>query len=457
MEYQAIYPSVWGNASRREEIFSYAEGYKAFLNRCKTERDAVRHIRAIAIENGFTDADDENREPPSAGAKLFSCKQNKAMAMLTVGTRPISEGLRIICAHIDSPRLDVRPNPVSSDGDLVRFRTHYYGGIKKYQWVTQPLALHGRAIRAGGEALDFSLGEAPDEPVFYISDLPKHLSSEQVKKPMGDGISGEDLNALAGSGIEAQLLTLLKERYRLTPRELATAELTFVPAGQARDVGFDGSLISAYGQDDKICAYGALQALLQTTSPVYTSLVIFADKEEVGSVGATGMNTRMLENFAAQLLSRLGGCSESILRQALEHSAFISADVIAGFDSNYPSAFEADNSARLGHGPVLIKYTGQNGKKGSNAAGAEFLAALRDMFDDAGVCWQMGEMGKIDLGGGGTIAPFAAQYGMSCVDCGPALLSMHAPYELTSKADAYETYRAYYAFLESRRSIGIYL
>ena len=291
MEYQAIYPSVWENASRRDEIFSYAEGYKVFLNCCKTERDAVRYIRTLALENGFADAGDENREPLSPGAKLFSCKQNKAMAMLTVGARPISEGLRIICAHIDSPRLDVRPNPVSSDGDLVRFRTHYYGGIKKYQWVTQPLALHGRAIRAGGEAVDFSLGEAPDEPVFYISDLPKHLSSEQVKKPLGDGISGEDLNALAGSGFEAQLLALLKDRCRLTPRELSTAELTFVPAGQARDVGFDGSLIAAYGQDDKICAYAALQALLQTASPVYTSLVIFADKEEVGSVGTTGMNT----------------------------------------------------------------------------------------------------------------------------------------------------------------------
>ena len=457
MEYQAIYPSVWENASRRDEIFSYAEGYKVFLNCCKTERDAVRYIRTLALENGFADAGDENREPLSPGTKLFSCKQNKAMAMLTVGARPISESLRIICAHIDSPRLDVRPNPVSSDGDLVRFRTHYYGGIKKYQWVTQPLALHGRAIRAGGEAVDFSLGEAPDEPVFYISDLPKHLSSEQVKKPLGDGISGEELNALAGSGFDTQLLALLKDRCRLTARELSTAELTFVPAGQARDVGFDGSLIAAYGQDDKICAYAALQALLQTASPVYTSLVIFADKEEVGSVGTTGMNTRMLENFASQMLSRLDGYSEPALRQALERSEFISADVIAGFDSNYPSAFEPDNSARLGHGPVLIKYTGQNGKKGSNAAGAEFLAALRDTFDDAGVCWQLGEMGKIDLGGGGTIAPFAAQYGMSCVDCGPALLSMHAPYELTSKADAYETFRAYRVFFESWRSIGIYL
>ncbi len=457
MEYQEVYPSVWAKAARREDIFSFAEGYKDFLNHCKTERDAVRHIQKLLMENGFPDGSEASQNPLKAGMRLYSCKQNKAVAVLTVGTRPISEGLRIICAHIDSPRLDVRPNPVSADGGLIRFRTHYYGGIKKYQWVTQPLALHGRAIRAGGEAVDFSLGEMPDEPVFYISDLPKHLSAEQAKRPLGDGISGEELNALAGSGTEDQLIRLLKERYRLTLQELATAELSFVPAGRARDVGLDGSLIAAYGQDDKICAYAALQAMLQVTSPDYTSMLVFADKEEVGSVGATGMNTRMLENFAAQLLCRLEGYSESALRQALEHAEFISADVIAGFDSNYPSAFEPDNTARLGHGPVLIKYTGQNGKKGSNAAGAEFLAALRDTFDDAGICWQMGEMGRIDLGGGGTIAPFAAQYGMSCVDCGPALLSMHAPYELTSKADVYETYRAYRAFLESRRPVGMYL
>ena len=457
MKYQEMYPSVWEKASGRDEIFSFAEGYKDFLNQCKTERDAVSHIRKLLLKNGFLDGNNANQNPLQAGDRLYSCKQNKSMAMLTIGTRPISEGLRIICAHIDSPRLDLRPNPVCGDGDIIRFRTHYYGGIKKYQWVTQPLALHGRAIRAGGEAVDFSLGEKPDEPVFYISDLPKHLSAEQAKKPLGDGICGEELNALAGSGTDAQLLTLLKDRWHLTLQEIATAELSFVPAGQARDVGFDGSLIAAYGQDDKICVYAALQAFFQVPNPVYTTMFVLADKEEVGSVGATGMNTRMLENFAVQLLSRMEDYSAAALRQALERAEFISADVIAGYDSNYPSAFEPGNTARLGHGPVLIKYTGQNGKKGSNAAGAEFLAALRDTFDNAGVCWQVGEMGRIDLGGGGTIAPFAAQYGMSCVDCGPALLSMHAPYELTSKADAYETFRAYRAFFESRQPIGIYL
>lgn len=461
------YPQVWERQEEWGAIHEFAGGYKKFLDTCKTEREGAREILRAAQAAGFEDLDGRYAEGRGleAGDRLCALRQGKAAALFIVGERPLREGMRLVCAHLDAPRLDVRPNPFYEKEDFALMKTHYYGGIKKYQWATVPLALHGVIVKKGGERIWVSMGEAEGEPVFYISDLPKHLSAEQAKKTLGEGIGGEDLNIICGSvslpaeeeaSARQYALRLLSRKYGIEEKDFVSAELELVPAGKARDAGLDGSLIAAYGHDDRICAYAALQALLGIQKPEYTAGVLFVDKEEVGSQGGSGMNSRLMENLTARLAVLSKDPDPLTLKLALERSLMISADVTVGLDPNYPECYEAGNTARLGRGPALTKYAGHLGKKGCNDASAEYLALLRDVFDDAGVYWQTGEFGRIDLGGGGTIAPFAAAYGMQVVDCGVALLSMHAPCELASKADVYEACRAYRAFMKSGADLSRY-
>ena len=461
------YRPVWDVMKDHDQIMAFSEGYKQFLNQCKTERESAVKIIEMAQTAGFRDLDTLYQEQGflQPGDKVYALRRGRAAALFVVGEKPVTQGMHMICAHIDAPRLDARPNPISEKHGIVHLKTHYYGGVKKYQWAAQPLALHGVIVKKGGERVTVSIGESENDPVFYISDLPKHLSADQAKKPMADGINGEHLNVIFGSvpmadasgeRVKKNILTLLNQRYGVTEADLVSAELEVVPAGKARDVGFDGGMIAAYGHDDRICSYTALQAILETKDPAYTSCVLFADKEEVGSQGGQGMNSRFMENVAARVVELMGETSHTSLRLALENAKMLSADVTVGYDPSYPEAYEITNATHLGHGPVMLKYAGSMGKKGANDASAEFLAYMREILDSEGIPWQAGEFGKIDQGGGGTIAPFAAAYGMQVLDFGVALLSMHAPYELASKADVYEAYRAYKAFLKSDTDLKKY-
>ncbi len=468
-DWEAAYPLVWDRKDGHQEIMNFSEGYKAFLNQCKTEREAAAHIAAMAKAAGYADMDGVRAAGGTLrpGDRVLALRHNKALALFVCGEAPLTDGMHLICAHLDSPRLDIRPNPLYEADGLALMKTHYYGGLKKYQWAALPLAMHGVIVMKDGARVAVSIGEAEDDPVLYVSDLPKHLSAQQSKQPMGEGINGEDLNILVGSipleksgeqgQVRKNVLRLLHERYGVTEKDFTSAELEIVPAGKARDAGLDASMIAAYGHDDRICVYAALQAMLLVRRPRYTCCLLLVDKEEVGSQGASGMKSRLMENLTAGLLELMGEQSPTALRRSLEHALMLSADVTLAYDPNHPEGFEPANTARLGRGPALTKYAGHLGKKDCNDASAEYLALLRDVFDDAGVCWQTGEFGKIDFGGGGTIAPFAAAYGMQVVDCGIPLLSMHAPYELASKADIYEAYRAYAAFYTTTRNMENYL
>lgn len=446
------------------DIESFSHGYKQFLNACKTERETAAKAAEMAKAAGFVPLDTVQALHP--GDKVFTLYKNKAAALFIIGKKSLKSGMRLLCAHTDAPRLDIRPCPLYEKDGLGMIRTHYYGGIKKYQWATIPLAIHGVIVKKGGERITVSIGENENEPVLYISDLPKHLSAEQAKKPMGDGINGENLNLVAASltaeeeqaglSLQQKLLALLNERYGIDEADLLSAELEIVPAGKARDAGLDGSLIAAYGHDDRSCVYAGLQAILHTDTPEHTAGLLLLDKEEVGNQGATGMKSHLLENLTARLLRLLNEDEPLAREEALEHSQMLSADVVLAMDPNYSQCFAPGNTAHLGHGPAIVKYAGHFGKKDANDANAEFLALLRDVFDEAGIRWQTGEYGIMDLGGGGTMAPLPAQYGMETADCGIPLLSMHAPYELASKADVYEASRAYAAFLASDKDIEQY-
>ncbi len=446
------------------DIESFSHGYKQFLNACKTERETAAKAAEMAKAAGFVPLDTVQALHP--GDKVFTLYKNKAAALFVIGKKSLKSGMRLLCAHTDAPRLDIRPCPLYEKDGLGMLRTHYYGGIKKYQWTTIPLAIHGVIVKKGGERITVSIGENENEPVLYISDLPKHLSAEQAKKPMGDGINGENLNLVAASltaeeeqaglSLQQKLLALLNERYGIDEADLLSAELEIVPAGKARDAGLDGSLIAAYGHDDRSCVYAGLQAILHTDTPEHTAGLLLLDKEEVGNQGATGMKSHLLENLTARLLRLLNEDEPLAREEALEHSQMLSADVVLAMDPNYFQCFAPGNTAHLGHGPAIVKYAGHFGKKDANDANAEFLALLRDVFDEAGIRWQTGEYGIMDLGGGGTMAPLPAQYGMETADCGIPLLSMHAPYELASKADVYEASRAYAAFLASDKDIEQY-
>ncbi|MFZ5645058.1 MAG: aminopeptidase [Bacillota bacterium] len=450
--------TVWDRMSdtERGKVFSFCEGYKEFLDRGKTEREVTEQVLNMALENGFTDM--RNKPQLLPGDRIYSVNRDREIVLAVVGSDPAESGLRLVGAHIDSPRLDLKPEPLFEDAHLSLFKTHYYGGIKKYQWVGIPLSLHGVVVREDGSLVKIKVGEDPCDPVFTITDLLPHLSKDQMEKKMSEGIVGEALNILAGGmpvkeegvkhRIKQGILNKLRETYGIGEEDFISAELEAVPAWTARDVGFDRSLLGAYGQDDRVCAYTAVKALLDIKVPNRTAAVLLADKEEIGSTGNTGMQSAFFENFVAELIDRSAmSYSDILLRRTLSASSALSADVNAALDPNYEEVMDKLNSARVGRGVVITKYTGSRGKSGSSEAGAEFVARVRRIFNSQGVYWQTGELGKVDQGGGGTIAYLLAAYNMDVLDCGVALLGMHSPFEVAGKADIYMTYRAYSAFM----------
>ena len=458
--------SVWNtyNETQLTELEQLAKDYRNFLNVGKTERECVKETIRLAKANGYENLDDITARQGSlkAGDKVYAVNMNKEIALFTIGSEPLEKGMRILGAHIDSPRLDLKQNPLYEDSEIALLDTHYYGGIKKYQWVTIPLALHGVVAKKDGSVIEISIGEDEEDPVVCISDLLIHLAGKQMEKKASEVIEGDDLNVLVGNrpltsdededlkdAVSAYVLQILKEQYDMEEEDFLSAEIEVVPADKARDCGLDRSMILAYGQDDRICAYTSLVAMLEAGPQEKTCCCLLVDKEEIGSVGATGMQSAFFENTVAELMNCMGSFSELGLRRTLRNSKMLSSDVSAAFDPNFPSFFEKKNAAHFGHGLVLNKYTGSRGKSGSNDANAEYIGHLRRIFDDNGVAFQMSELGKVDMGGGGTIAYICALYGMEVIDSGVALLSMHAPMEISSKADIYEAKKGYLAFLKN--------
>ena len=454
-------PNAWKNYNKSElkKLEETAKEYRQFIDAGKTERECAAYAVSVLEKAGYLSLEKavSDGKKLRAGDKVYLNKMDKAILTFIIGKKPLSEGMNIVGAHIDSPRLDLKQNPLYEDGDFALADTHYYGGIKKYQWVARELALHGVAIKKDGTAVQFCIGEKEDDPVVGISDLLIHLSQEQMTKKLGEAFSGEDLDIILGGKplkgaekepVKAQLLQILKDSYGIEEEDLISAEIEAVPAGKARDFGLDRSMIMGYGHDDRVCAFAELKAILELkTIPEYTCCGMLVDKEEIGSVGATGMRSNYLENAVAEILELEGVYSELNVRRALRNSRMLSCDVSAGFDPLYASAFEKKNAAWLGRGVCFNKFTGSRGKSGSNDANAEFMAKLRRIMDDNKVCWQTAELGRVDLGGGGTIAYICALYGMEVIDSGVAVLSMHAPMEIISKADLYESYKAYKAFM----------
>lgn len=456
--------NAWKSCNKQtvKEIFGFCEGYKKFISECKTERECTRRSIQMAEEHGYRNLKEiiAAKETIKSGDKVYADNMGKAIVLFNIGKKPIEEGLKILGAHIDSPRLDVKQNPLYEDSDLVLMDTHYYGGIKKYQWTTIPLALHGVVALTDGSVIDVEIGEKEKDPVVCVSDLLIHLAAEQIEKNGAKVVEGEALDLVVGNmpfnpkkdeknPAKAYILDILKKKYRIAEEDFMSAELEAVPAGKARDLGLDASMVLGYGQDDRVCAYTSLMAMLEVEEPEYTSVCLLVDKEEIGSVGATGMQSLFFENMVAEILDRMGCYSELILRRTLANSEMLSSDVNAGFDPNYAYAFEKKNASYLGRGVVFSKFTGSRGKSGSNDANAEYIARVRKAFERENVAYQMAELGKVDIGGGGTIAYILAKYGMDVIDCGVAVLSMHAPYEATSKIDIYEAKRGYVAFLNA--------
>lgn len=458
-----------------EECDRFCEGYMDFLSRCKTERECVRRIEKDLEEAGYRPMDELIRrgEKLKAGDKVYRVNMNKAVVMFHIGKEPVEEGMNILGAHIDSPRMDVKQNPLYEDGGFAYLDTHYYGGIKKYQWVALPLALHGIVVRRDGSAVEIAVGEKDSDPVFFVSDLLVHLAQEQMEKKATKVIEGEALDIIVGNRplkleekkdgkdskkgkkdpVRQGILKILKDEYRIDEEDFVSAELEVVPAGRAREAGLDRSMILSYGQDDRVCAYTSYQAMLRVSEVTRTACCILVDKEEIGSVGATGMQSKFFENTVAELLELLGGYSELTLKRCLAASTMLSSDVSSAFDPTYASSFDKKNVAYLGGGMVFNKFTGARGKSGSNDANAEYIAHLRDIFYREKVNFQTAELGRVDLGGGGTIAYILALYGMNVIDSGVAVLNMHAPWEATSKADVYETLRGYMAFLRNAKRV----
>ena len=441
-----------------EKLETLNENYKAFLDAGKTERECITEIVRQAEAAGYKNMDTVDTLHP--GDKVYEVWMGKSIVMFQIGTEPLENGMNILGAHIDSPRLDLKQNPLYEDSGFAYFDTHYYGGIKKYQWVTVPLGIHGVVVRKDGTKEIISIGDKEEDPVFAVTDLLIHLSSGQMEKNAAKVVEGENLDILIGNrpleGEEkdqaaAKILEILKETYHIEKEDLMSAELEVVPAGKARDCGLDRSMIMAYGQDDRICAYTSLAAMLDAGELTRTACCILVDKEEIGSVGATGMRSRFFENAVAELYEKLGGYSELKLRRALAHSTMISSDVSAAYDPMYGEVYNRNSSCYFGKGPVFCKHTGSKGKSGSNDANAEYIAKIRKVFDDNNVQFQMAELGKVDAGGGGTIAYILAMYGMEVIDGGVAILCMHAPWEISSKADVYEAYRGYEAFLKDMK------
>ena len=431
--------------AEEKELETVAKAYRNFLNVGKTERECVTEIVKEAQEAGYESLEEKaaRGDRLKAGDKVYTVGMKKIVALFHIGEEEISHGMNILGAHIDSPRLDIKQNPLYEDTDLAYLDTHYYGGVKKYQWVTLPLAIHGVVVKKDGSIAEVNIGEDEDDPIVYITDLLIHLAGILIgSRPLKDIPDDKKKEA-----VKQNVLKILKDKYDMEEEDFLSAELEIVPAGRARECGLDRSMIAAYGQDDRVCAYTSLLAMLEMETPKRTSCCLLVDKEEIGSVGATGMQSQFFENAVAELLDAMGCYSELALRRALKNSSMLSSDVSAGYDPSYGEAFEKKNAAYLGRGIVLNKFTGARGKSSSNDANAEYVARVRNIFDSHEIAFQTAELGKVDVGGGGTIAYIAALYGMEVIDSGVAVLSMHAPWEVTSKADVYEAKKAYKAFL----------
>ena len=454
-------PNAWKNYTKTDlkKLEEIAKEYKAFIDAGKTERECAVYAVAALEKAGYVNLETliGGKKKLKAGDKVYVNRMGKAILTFHIGKKPLCEGMNIVGAHIDSPRLDLKQNPLYEDNDYVLADTHYYGGVKKYQWTARELALHGVVAKKDGTVVNICIGEKNDDPVVGISDLLIHLSHDQLDKKLREAITGENLDIMLGGKplkgeekepVKAQILKILKDEYGIEEEDFISAEIEAVPAGKARDFGLDRSMIMGYGHDDRCCAFAELKAVLSLPAvPDYTCCGMLVDKEEIGSVGATGMRANYLENYVAELLELTGSYSELNVRRTLQNSRMLSCDVSAGFDPLYASAFEKKNSAQLGRGVCFNKYTGSGGKGGSNDANAEYMAKLRRILDENNVCWQTAELGKVDQGGGGTIAYICALYGMEVIDSGLAVLNMHAPMEIISKADLYEAVKGYTAFM----------
>ena len=454
--------NAWNTYGKREisELEELNSNYIDFLSDCKTERECVKETVRQAREKGYKSLEEviEKGQPLKQGDKVYAVCMNKTVALFNIGKIPMEQGMNILGAHIDSPRMDIKQNPLYESNNMAYLDTHYYGGIKKYQWITLPLAIHGVVVKKDGTKVEVNIGEKDTDPVFCVTDLLIHLAGQQMEKNAAKVIEGENLDILVGSipledkekdAVKEGIIGILKNTYEMEEEDFMSAELEVVPAGRAREMGFDRSMIMAYGQDDKVCAYTSLAAMLETDKIDKTACCLLVDKEEIGSVGATGMQSKFFENTVAELLNLNGDYNELKLKRCLAHSRMLSSDVNAAFDPLYSDVFKNNSSSFLGSGVVFNKFTGSRGKSGSNDANAEYLAVLRNIMDNHNVHFQMSELGKVDAGGGGTIAYIMSLYGMEVIDCGVAVLNMHAPWEVTSKADIYETYKCYKAFLKN--------
>ncbi len=457
-------PSIWSKYTDEDKknLEELNKNYIDFMSICKTERESVAFAIAEAEKYGYKNLRDvvSNRQRLNAGDKVYYSFMNKSLVMFQIGSEPIQNGLKILGAHIDTCRLDVKQNPLYDDGGLAYLDTHYYGGIKKYQWVTLPLAMHGVVIKKDGTTIKINIGEKPEDPVFCVTDLLIHLAQEQMKKDASKVVEGENLDILIGNypikedkdkeSVKAGVLKILKDNYNIEPEDFMSAELVLVPAGRARELGLDRSMVLAYGHDDRVCSYTSLVAMLEIANLNLdrTACCLLVDKEEIGSYGATGMRSKFFENALAEVMNACGQYTELGLRRALQNSFMLSSDVSSAYDALYAAAYDKKNVAYLGKGMVFNKFTGSRGKSGASEANAEFVGKLRDILDRNNVGYQFSELGKVDLGGGGTIAHIMAVYGMEVIDSGVAVLSMHAPWEAVSKIDVYETKKGYVAFLK---------
>ncbi len=446
----------WNSANLdTNKIMTFAQEYIEFINKAKTERECVKEFTKILKENGFQNLNDVQNL--KAGAKVYYINRHKNIYAAVLGSEDLTKGFNIIGAHIDSPRLDLKPNPLYESTELALFKTHYYGGIKKYQWVNIPLSMHGVIMTKDNQKIEINIGEQDDEPIFTIADLLPHLSSRQDKKKLEEAIGGEDLNILVGSipyttdeeiseKVKLNILNILNQKYGIVERDFVSSEIEFVPAFKAKSLGFDQSLVAGYGQDDRVCAYTSLRALLEVENPKRTAICLLADKEEIGSMGNTGMSSRTFEYFLEKILDKTIGNKPGIIDEIYESTRVLSADVTGGYNPNYPDTYEKNNESYIGHGISLIKYTGSASKGGASDANAEFVGYVRNLFEKNNITYQNSEMGKIGIGGGGTIAYILADKGVDVIDCGVPVISMHSPYEITSKFDIYNAFKAYEVF-----------
>ena len=442
------------NEAERKEIFDISEKYMEFLNQAKTEREFIKKARELADQNGYKDIMEFETLKP--GDKIYFVNREKSMYLAIIGEESIENGMHIIGSHVDSPRLDLKPNPLYEDSGLAYFKTHYYGGIKKYQWTTIPLSIHGVIVKKNGEKIELNIGEDEKDPIFTITDLLPHLAQEQMEKKLKNGINGEDLNLLIGSipykdekiteKVKLNILDLLNKKYGITEADFNSAEIELVPAFKARSLGLDESMVAAYGQDDKVCAYTSLVAMMNLKNVKNTAVCILSDKEEIGSMGNTGMESHMFDFFVSEMLNKLGINRPNLLDKIFCFSKMLSSDVDAGFDPIYASVSDKTNAGFIGKGIAIVKYTGARGKSGASDANAEYVAWIRNVLDKNDIKYQLTELGKVDIGGGGTIAYILANKGTDVIDCGVPVLSMHAPYEVTSKYDIYSALKTYEAF-----------